>query len=110
MDQPVYLHEFQRPTLDQIISEGCKAINEAVEKVISKYEAPQITPNPYFVGYLDHAFKGEFMYRMAQLQAYHRRGMSTNDLNNLCGEYLKLSFPSLQQKAVNDITEGRLYR
>lgn len=41
-NESVYMHEFQRPTLDQIISEGCKRIDEAVERVCAKYAAPQI--------------------------------------------------------------------
>ena len=48
MNEPVYLHDFQRPTLEQIVSEGCRKIDEAIERVCQKYEAPQIKqPDPF---------------------------------------------------------------
>lgn len=41
-NEPVYLHEFQRPTLDQIVAEGFRKIDEVIEEVCNKYTAPQI--------------------------------------------------------------------
>lgn len=77
-NQPVYMHEFLRPTLDQIISEGQKRIDEAVERVCAKYTAPQIEVDRKFV---PHVSRDWLLAKAQAMENLRYRGM----MNSLLG-------------------------